>query len=412
MLIIYSGLSLGGIETFWVRLAKQRFLEGQNTKIILYTPLKFGNYNKELLQQLAEYAEVYYFNDIFSKLKLNWRFYFFHELKLEKLHNIVNDCSQIHVADAFSGLLANKILYELKLSKPITFGVYHTKEFTWGASEKLPYFEQVNRRFVFELNPNDNLLCYSKTTKETIEKKIGFRLENAKTFRLGVIEKPIEKVKVFSLNSTIKICAIGRLTSFKTYNFWMPKVIKELKEKGLNVTFDIYGSGECESDIKRIVSEYPDYISLQPAFNYSEFSKIVSNYDLFIGSGTAIIEAASLGIPSIIGIESIEEPLSYGFFSEFADYEYHVLGLPFKLKPVVDIIYEFCLSDCKAKEKLSIEHKRESKFFLMSTCSYNFESMQIINTPKIKFNPLFYTLSRLFFYKKIGYLGKTIYNDF
>lgn len=412
MLIIYSSLNLGGIETFWVRIAKQRFLEGKKTKIILYMPLKFGQYNSELLQQLSKYAEVYYFDDIFLKLRINWHFYFFHKLNLEKLYNIFNDCTQIHVADAFSGLLANRILFELKLSKPITFGVYHAKEFTWGEGEKLPYFERVNRRFVLDLNPSDNLLCYSNTTKENIEKKIGYSLINAKTFRLGVIEKPFEKEKVFSLNHTIKICAIGRLTSFKTYNFWMPKIVRELREKGLNVTFDIYGSGECEIDIKKNVSKYSDYVSLKPAFDYSEFSNIVSNYDLFIGSGTAIIEAASLGIPSIIGIESIEEPLSYGFFSEFADYEYHVLGLPFKLKPVVDIIYEFCLSDCKAKEKLSIEHKRESKKFLMSTCSYNFESMQIINTPKIKFNPLFYTLSRLFFYKKIGYLGKTIYNDF
>ena len=411
MLIIYSALSLGGIETFFVRFAKQRFLEGKKTKFILYTPLNCGGYNMELIKQLHKYAEVYHFDDIFLKSKIHWRFYLLHKLNLSKLYAIASDCSIIHVADAFSGLLASKILSELKLSKPITFGIYHAKEFTWGDGG-LPYFERVNRNFVFNVNSSKNLLCYSNVTKENVEKKIGCKLNNAKNFRLGVIEKSYQKEKKFSSNSSIRICSVGRLAPFKTYNFWMPEVVRELRDKGVNVILDIFGSGECEENIKNIVSNYSDCIRLKPAFDYSEFSKIVSSYDLFVGSGTAIVEAASLGVPSVIGIESIEKPLTYGFFCDFSDYEYHALGLPFKLKSVADIIYEFYLLDIKSKNMLSEKHKKQSEKFLISECVKNFEIMQVSNTPEFYFNKFLYTFSYNFFHKKNSILRKSIYHDY
>ena len=71
MVIIYSALDLGGIQTFFLRLAKSRFLKGKKTKIILYIPKELGVYNEYLYSELSKYAEIYHFDDVFLKKFLN-----------------------------------------------------------------------------------------------------------------------------------------------------------------------------------------------------------------------------------------------------------------------------------------------------------------------------------------------------
>jgi hypothetical protein len=50
---------------------------------------------------------------------------------------------------------------------------------------------------------------------------------------------------------------------------------------------------------------------------------------LFVGSGTALIEAAACGIPALVGIESEPSPVSYGFLHDIEgiDYQESDLGL-------------------------------------------------------------------------------------
>ncbi|MEI2513222.1 hypothetical protein [Acinetobacter soli] len=410
MLIIYGSFNIGGIETFFLRLAKERFLNKQKIKIIFTIPKDQAEYNSDLLEEVNKYAEIYYFEDIFCNIFLSWRFHLFHKLNIEKLKKIMVDIDHIHVCDSYSGILAYKFLNEIEMIKPVTFGVYHTMEFTWGDRTKLPYFEKVNRKLVFEINSSSNLICFSKDTKKILEEKVGKNLEDAQTFRLGVIEDNEVLNKKININNQIKICAVGRLANFKTYNLWMPKVINNLRSKGFNVDLDIYGSGEKEFLVKAKIREYSNQVRLLPAFSYSQFNEIVSKYDMFIGSGTAIIQASSLGLPSIIGIESIEEPETYGFFCDFYEHEYNVKGLPFELLSVESLIENFLCSSFNEQKVIVKKHVDASKNFKISTCSNNFNSMRKKSIGNLFFNKYFYTLSKLLFNLKLKILKKTIYD--
>lgn len=412
MLIIYGALNLGGIETFFLRLAKERYYRGEITKIIFTIPKNKGVYNNYLYTELGKYCEIFHFEDIFIKKFLNWRFHLLHELDLEEIGKILADCDYIHVAEAYSGLIADSILKKLKINLPIIFGVYHTMEYSWGNIKTLPYFEIINRQFIYKNNKSNNILCFSDDTKKILEQRVGLQLKDAQTFRLGVIEAKNEIHIPEVRNKELKICAVGRLTNFKTYNFWMPQVIEKLREKGYLVTLDLYGSGECESKIQDIIAKHANYVRLFPEFNYSEFSNIVTGYDLFIGSGTAIIEASSLGIPSIIGIESLNKPLSYGYFSDFSAYEYNVMGLPFELKEVESFIEAFIHLNVFERKALAIAHKKAAEMFEISMCNKNIENMEKKIAPYFNFNLWIYYLSRFLFYKKIKFLKKTIYHDF
>ncbi|MDA3579949.1 hypothetical protein MJ026_12785 [Acinetobacter ursingii] len=412
MLIIYGSFNIGGIETFFLRLAKERSLNNQKIKIIFTIPVAQAEYNQALLEELNKYAEVYHFEDIFCNIALNWRFHLFHKLNIDKLKKILIDIDHIHVCDSYSGILANDILNKMDIIKPITFGVYHTKEFSWG-NNNLPYFENVNRKLVFSCSDSSNLICFSEDTKIILQNKINKKLENAQTFRLGVIDRDTPLVKNIRLNnSTLRICAVGRLADFKTYNLWMPEVIKRLRNRGVDIQFDIYGFGENEDKVKKNIIQYDPYVRLLPPFNYSKFNEIVSQYDMFIGSGTAIIQASSLGIPSIIGIESIDEPKTYGFFCDFFQYEYNVLGLDFDLMLVEDLIFDYTLIGDQEKLAVANKHRVASENFKISTCNQNFNIMEKNLLKSFDFNKYIYTISRLIFGIKLKLLKKSIYHDF
>ena len=410
MLIIYGALGLGGIETFFVRLAKDRFMSNKKTKILLLAPPELEKNDPDLFNEMLKYADIYYFSDVFENSFINWRFLFLHRLKNKNLEKMLHDCKQIHVTDSQSALLANNILAKANKKIPITVGMYHSLEFSWG-EKKLPFFERVNRNFIFKTLSSGNLMCFSQNTKDFVVKKTGYEIKNAKTFRLGVIDSNQGYKKSFKLSKKIKMCAVGRLTDFKTYNFWMPNVIKELNISGCDIHLDIYGDGGSVNTVKSAVDKVSDYVSLFPPFNYSNFNKIVSEYDLFIGSGTAIIQAASLGVPCIIGIESIEEPVTYGFFSDFYQYEYNLKSLNFEKIKIFDIIDSFSEASSDFKENLILKHYQAAQSFDISTCQNNMDDESYVVSDYFYFNKWIYTLSLVFFRLKMKISRQTIYHE-
>ena len=94
------------------------------------------------------------------------------------------------------------------------------------------------------------------------------------------------------------------------------------------------------------------------------------SFDLFIGSGTSIVEA--LGI---VGIESTKEPLTYGFFSDVCMYDYNIDGLDLVKCSVEELILKYLKMDYKERYNLSKLHSESIKPFLMSTTVENFESL-------------------------------------
>lgn len=410
MLIIYGALSLGGIETFIVRLAKQRFMEGKKTKICLILPPELNRNNFDLLDTVQQFAEIYYFDDLFEKKFIHWRLFLLHKLNKIKITQILEDCDLIHVADGQSALIAQEFIKVSQKKIPITVGVYHSLEFSWK-SKIQPYFERINRKFIYSEMDSTNLLCFSQSTKDFLIKQTGYELANAQIFRLGVVDKIELATQVNNqIKDVYKICTVGRLVDFKTYNIWLPEVIFNLNAKGYHISLDIYGEGDMEEDIKKMIEQYPDYTKLLPSFDYSKFNNVVQKYDLFIGSGTAIVQASALKIPSIIGIESIKEPLTYGFFSGFYRYEYHRDGLPFKKILVSDLIQEYIVSSSVQKADLKIKHQLAANEFSIEECSAHMEKplYQVMNY--FHYNRYLYSLSKILFQIKLKIFRKSIYH--
>ncbi|MDP5131030.1 MAG: hypothetical protein NWQ54_09100 [Paraglaciecola sp.] len=396
MLLIYGALPVGGIETFFVRLAKERKKAGLFTAILLLSKPEASN--KELLSEMCKYAQVLFPKDLFSISPLisQW-FPLLSPVRQSELISLFKCVDQIHVELSVHALLGHRLSKMANKNLPITIGFYHYITHLWGGNS-IAHFEKVNRRFVFEYLPKDCLIMFSEGTRQLYTKYKKMNFDKSKTFRLGVVD--YKEVDLVTRDKTpLRIVAVGRLVDFKTYNFYMLDVLNSLLEKGYLVEFDIYGDGPLKSEIKKKIDSLKinQFVCLKGTLDYSLFDETVSEYDLFIGSGTAIIQAASLGVPAIVGVENVLQSKTYGYFCDVYNYEYNLKGLDLPLISVEKMIEDYYSLSESDKIILRKSHLNSIKEFTNESCNLSMEQLKTITMPSehFKFNRWSYDFSRV-----------------
>ncbi|WP_439888867.1 hypothetical protein ACSX1C_07210 [Pseudomonas sp. MBLB4123] len=382
MLFIYGSLALGGIETFFVRMAKARAAMGMKTKILLLKNKERSN--PELLDEMGKYAEVYYLEDFVFLPKLVSAFIPYHLLLViplrKELRHVFDDVRQVHVSSGALGFFYLRVSSLFELSIPLTIGVYHSREFIWGAGGDLPFYERTNRHLFSKFLSRENLIFFNERLVSCYEEAFGHDMVGVNVFPLGVTSSnarvDIGKRKK-SKSKDLVIGSIGRLVDFKTYNLWMIDVVHDLIKRGISVRYVIYGDGPLRADMIKKIEAYGllDRIELRGLLEYSKFTGAISEFDIFIGSGTAIVEAAGQGVPSLIGIESVDAPVTYGFLSEIPGFTYNEDNLYTK-NLAVDKIFEFINMDCCSRTKISYDHISKADIFSIETCVQNFNGVK------------------------------------
>ncbi len=396
MLFIYGALPVGGIETFFMRMAKERHRLGLHTSILLLSLPHESN--PELLNEMKKYANVLFPDDIFLNLgKFTRRLPLLVPVKKRALERILENVDQIHASDGMHALVGYRLSNILNKNIVVTVGFYHYIKFLWGG-DNVAWHEKVNRKFIFDFLPEKSLLFFSEGNRRLYIKHKRKKLTDANTFRLGVIDKKDIKVSG-EVKLPIKIVAIGRLVDFKTYNFYMIKVLKNLKTKGFNVQFDIYGDGPLKAQIADEINKagLSESIHLKGTLDYLKFDETVSNYNLFIGSGTAIIQAAALGLPSIVGVENVIEAETYGYFSDVNQYEYNLKGLDLEMISVETIIEDYINMNTQQRKTLISSHLECIDSFTNESCQKSMDELKYITMPakELKYNRWIYEFSRI-----------------
>ena len=115
----------------------------------------------------------------------------------------------------------------------------------------------------------------------------------------------------------LRIVSVGRLVPFKSYNVYAPIIIRKLRDAGVDATWDIWGYGPDEAVIASKAKEYEvnDFVKLRGKLPHELFDKTVSSYDLFVGMGTAVLEAAKTGTPVCVAVEN-QRDACYGHLHE------------------------------------------------------------------------------------------------
>ena len=98
-----------------------------------------------------------------------------------------------------------------------------------------------------------------------------------------------------------KIVSVGRLSPMKEYNLYLIDVVKTLRDRGLDVTWSVYGTGEYETTMRERIrkARLEQYIFMEGAVPYAHFRKVLEDAYVFVGMGTSILEAALFKVPNV-----------------------------------------------------------------------------------------------------------------
>lgn len=374
MLLIYSALSMGGIETFYVRLAKERYLQKKKTILLILSSKK--KCDGHLISEAEKYADIFFLKDclLFPWLSfLPSHFFLLIPLKPLFFKKIFLAVNQVHVSSSIFALFALKALRLVGIDLPITIGVYHSKEFLWASKmSTIPFFEKINRNIFTAIRRQRGIIFFNDRLPEVYSQDYGDGRDD-NIFPLGVISDT-QEISPNNYTKPLKICSVGRLVQFKSYNLWMIDLVNKLRTMDIAVSYEIFGEGPLEEKIRNKIDQHKlqSCVVLKGNLPYSEFSDVVKKFDIFVGSGTALIEASNLGVPSIVGIESLIEPYTYGFVANLPGFSYHEDGL-FEKQECIKLILDYLAWSVDEKNQCRVQHVEWAKRFSMKNCVSNFD---------------------------------------
>lgn len=351
ILFINSGFNLGGIETFLLRAAKQLKNEVRY-KLLLMS----DSYDHELLNGFEKYGDVYFLKDFISIFDPKYAtLRTIAHLKKDSVRTLLADVDIIHASCSFSLPLMNIMVNISQREMIRSVGVYHSREFQWGNCNQYMRKLQLS---LFRNIPSKNVIFMNEFTCNLYGKK--FQKDYFKTLPIGIDTKlylncePGWKSK--------RIVSIGRLVDFKTYNYHMIDVLHKRDDRD-EFIFEIYGDGPEKSKLEDYAKFKGVNVNFFGSVDYSFLPTIFNGAFLFVGCGTAIVEAAAAGIPSIIGVESEHDGFTPGLLTHTDGLSFQEKGLNQSKKHFTELFdYIVKLSEQEYND-LSILHRRRSETF-------------------------------------------------
>lgn len=377
ILFVLGGLDMGGVETYVIRLAEELQKKGNKIDILLLSK-KIDNNN---LEKISHFANVYIINKFWFLSSTSWFNSFFLYDKLKG-----NRYDIVHVVDiAMLGFVffnRKNINFDY-----LSVGIYHSMETVWWR-DKNTYFrnkllELFDRNISLTLFPNEETLNIAKEYS---------KLDHVNDFNILPLGINLAEYKDCTPNKhSLRIISIGRLVDFKTYNENIISCLKKLRELAA-FEYYVYGEGPQKNKLKKMALEYgvSDYVHFMGEIKYCQLKDVLNKSFCFIGSGTTIIEASAAGIPSIVGIESIEQPLTCGFFSEIEGYSYNESSATSRRVSIESEICQLYKKEDGEYELLSLAHREKAKEFDICVTS---EEFLLMSNKKPDFD---FTVSRIF----------------
>lgn len=166
-------------------------------------------------------------------------------------------------------------------------------------------------------------------------------------------KKAIDSVGIESKGADLRIVSVGRLVPFKGYNVNAPQIVRRLLDSGIDATWDIWGYGPDEPTIVSKAGQYgvADRVRIRGALPHAEFDETVSSYDVFVGMGTSVLEAANTMTPSCVAIENQGEAC-YGFLHEAPTDSVGDRVDGFPERQLEEVLHSFANMDAAARARI------------------------------------------------------------
>jgi glycosyltransferase involved in cell wall biosynthesis len=299
-LLIYSTTGvIGGVETLLARMSRWLIENGHQVTLLAEQPGKWT-------ELLPCGMKVIILNKQFPKL-----YYYFHakrlwnSLGIEKPDVIKSfDMSSSWIACQLAGIMRNNCKVVAGIYNPLIFRWY------WSPDAALPWSVKglYLRNYLKCVPASARIFCGVDQVEE---------LEEVHHQRGLLWPIPIDTTQFLPASRKPrwgKIVSIGRLSPMKDYNFYMCDVVTALRGKGYDVTWSVYGTGEYENQMRERIEQLglQQVISLKGAVPYNRFWSVLEDAYVFIGMGTAILEAALFKVPNVNALAYDREGITHG----------------------------------------------------------------------------------------------------
>lgn len=329
ILLFYHGMiGLGGIETLIYRIARYQIEMGVRVIIVC------RQFSENIWGNQIEYASI---DDIKN---LN---------KMISIYKNIDIFSFAPISFAHAYLFCQSINYR-DVSIRLCLGVYHPRDmFRENEGWHIHYLNRIIYRFFDKLN----LVFMNKDCFESHANRLGL-VKNSKV--IPIFMSPKKKVWLSHKQpKSIRIVSVGRIVPFKSYNFHIPLVARFLTERGIHVKWDIYGHGSHEKDLADLIKQFGVEIQVRHIneLPFDQFDDVVLRYELFLGMGTSAVQAAQLGLPTLLAIDSNPDKC-YGFIHEVPFGNVGEYSPELEVYSICERILDFLRADDLERERISL----------------------------------------------------------
>jgi glycosyltransferase involved in cell wall biosynthesis len=281
ILLVYGSLRTGGIETLIVRIAN--FLVSSGVRVSVFCAAG-GGLESTLDSQVnvIAYSET---SDLMQAVKDQYK-------KRTNTGLLVMSFDPISAARA---LMVEVVLSKYRQIAHLS-GVFHPRAyFMTGERKDRIYLNYLLARAVGK----SRLFFMNSECRDSHANRWDIDLSSS-----PILALPINLADATwqpSDNPIVRVVSVGRLVDFKTYNLGAARVVRACLDRGIEVIWDIYGDGPLQASIIEEIkaNDVMSHVRLMGVLDYSSFSAKVAEYDLFVGMGTAALEAAMVGVPTI-----------------------------------------------------------------------------------------------------------------
>ncbi len=230
-----------------------------------------------------------------------------------------------------ASVLANQMPGPVK----VIAGMYGPHEYS-RHNRKKPY---AIRELVYlenmlnNISPSSRVACFGDLIKE-MQDSFGSQ-QSALYWPLPIRDIPDSLPERRPLRG--RIVSIGRLAPMKEYNLYMIDVVEALLKRGHDVCYHIYGDGPLEGQMKELIAsrQLGSRVILHGRLDYDRIAEVLKDACAFVGMGTAVIEAAQLGVPNLVAVPYDTTGVTYGpiydFPTECIDQQTTLMQVPRKV---------------------------------------------------------------------------------
>lgn len=368
--IVVSSFNYGGIEVLINRLSKTL-----SSKYDIHVFILSHKYDIGLLDDLKSSAKVYLPKN-FIRFKLSLinivGVNSILPIKVE-FRQLIAESVYIHATDSHSLIFLTSILQNEVVLPKFSVGNYHSEEYLWRSRWWFRNFEQkCIKKF-----PAKNFFSMNQISINKLVDCYGHEFLKSRKMPAG-IELPKTGSSQLTYDRKNQLICLGRLVKFKSYIQYVILDMPYIMEVIPDFEFHIYGDGPERQCLTELSKGLP--VFFHGSVELNEIDGIISSYKVFIGSGTSILTASGLAVPSIIGVESCSESMTYGFLHETKGFDYQELGLEYpKMTISTKVIEALCASEA-AYNGLCLSAKNRAEEFCITKTATALEETGVLKS--------------------------------